>query len=115
MLNKLFKAIDSTDNAAPGVTSVALTDVVINDRPVVERSGFFLGLDTSQMEENLAGLKRMKFLITNDESVKPYANLEIRLMYPPTMAMKEVVDYSYPARLLTKDKQFVKNMSGKLW
>ena len=73
-----------------------------------------MGLDTHQMEENLAGLRRMRFLITNQESVKPYANMEIRLMYPPTMAMKEVVDFSYPARLLTKDKQFVKNLAGNI-
>ena len=82
---------------------------------MVDRTGLFLGLETNQMEENFAGLRRMKFLITNDESAKPYANMEIRLMYPPTMAMKEVVDYSYPARLLTKDKQFVKNMAGKYY
>ena len=73
-----------------------------------------MGLNKDQMRENFAALKRMKFLLTNEESVKPYANMEIRLFFPPTMAMTEVVDYSYPARLLTRDKQYVKNMSGEI-
>lgn len=80
---------------------------------MAERTGLFMGLSKEQMLANFAGLKRMKFLVTNEESVKPYANMEIRLFYPPTMAMTEVVDYSYPARLLTRDKQFVKNMAGR--
>ena len=107
--------MDSINDQAPAVTNVSLTNVVINGRKVADRSNMFMGLDEHQIKENLAALKRVKFLISDDETVKPYANLAIRLLYPPTRALKEVVDYSYPMRVLTKDKQFVKNMAGKLY
>ena len=105
--------MDTIKSNAPDVTNVSLTNVVINGKLMTERRNLFMGLDENQIKENLAALKRKKFIISDDESVKPYANLEIRLVYPPTRSLKEVVDYSYPMRVLTKDKQFVKNMAGK--
>lgn len=105
--------MDKIGTQSPEVTNIDLTNIVINGRKVAERSKTFLGLSTDQIENNFAELKRKKFLVTNDETVKPYASMEVRLLYPPTMAMKEVVDYSYPTRVLTKDKQFVKNMAGQ--
>ena len=105
--------MDTVKTNAPPVTNVSLTNVVINGKQVTERNNMFMGLDVIQIRENLAALKRRKFIISDDETVKPYANLEIRLIYPPTRSLKEVVDYSYPLRVLTKDKQFVKNMAGK--
>ena len=71
-----------------------------------------MGLNTNQIDENFAGLKKIRIQITDVDSVKPYANLEFRLFTPPTMALKEIVDPSYPARLLASDKQLVKNLSG---
>ena len=106
--------MDGTDRNAPAVTTLDLTNIVINGRKLSERTNTFMGLDSKQILANFADLKRKKFLVTNEEAVKPYANMEIRLFYPPTMAMSEVVDYSYPARMLTRDKQFVKNMAGEL-
>ena len=106
--------MDNIKSDAPAVTNVSLTNIVIDGKNVRNRSNTFMGLNESQIRDNLAALKKMKFLISDDETVKPYANLEIRLLYPPTRSLKEVVDYSYPMRVLTKDKQFVKNMAGKL-
>ena len=104
--------MDKINTNAPPATSVNLTKIVINGKPVSERTNNFMGLDVRQIRENLSALKRKKFLISDDETIKPYANLEVRLRYPPTRSLKEVVDYSYPTRVLTKDKQFVKNMAG---
>ena len=40
--------------------------------------------------------------------------MEFKLWNPPTVALKQVIDQSYPNRLLTQDRQFVKNLSGKI-
>ena len=72
-----------------------------------------MGINVKQLEDNFATMRSFKMLITDTDSTKPYANLEYRLYAPPTNALKEIVDPGYPLRLLTRDRQFITNLSGK--
>ena len=95
------------------VTNLSLKDIRVDRNLVIQKMNRFLGIDTSQLAINFATLKKIRIQITNSESVKPYASLEFRLYSPPTMALKEIVDFSYPVRMLTRDKQFYDSLSGK--
>ena len=97
---------------APDVTNISLEGININNMPVLERHNMFMGIDVEQLKANMATMKNFKMLITDNDSTKPYTNLEYRLYAPPTMALKEIVDPGYPVRMLTRDKQFLKNLSG---
>ena len=74
----------------------------------------FMGLDIRVLQENFAKLKQIRIKISENEKPKPYANMEIRLWNPPTVALKSQVDLSYPIRMLTQDRQFVKSFKGRI-
>ena len=74
----------------------------------------FMGLDIRILQENFAKMKQIRIKISENERPKPYANMEIRLWNPPTVALKSQVDLSYPIRMLTQDRQFVKSFKGKI-
>ena len=72
-----------------------------------------MGINTVILNTNYSNLRSVRVKITDESSVKPYANMEFRLHTPPTMALKEIVDATYPTRLLVKDRQFVQNSIGE--
>ena len=106
--------MDGYNVSAPDSTNLSLEGVEINQIPVLKRENSFMGINVKQLEANMATMKTFKMLITDSDSTKPYANLEYKLFAPPTMALKEIVDPGYPARLLTRDKQFINNLSSEL-
>ena len=73
----------------------------------------FMGLDIRLLQENYAKLKQIRIKVSENEKPKPYANMEIRLWNPTTVALRSQVDLSYPIRMLTQDRQFVKNFKGE--
>ena len=73
----------------------------------------FMGLDIRILQENYNQLKNIRLNISENEKPKPYANMEIRIWNPPTVALKSMVDLSYPFRLLNHDRLFVKSLKGK--
>ena len=90
-----------------------MSELVLNGEKIGAFPNRFMGLDTDTLRENFNNLKSIRMHITDNEKPKPYANLEIRIWNPPTVALKEVIDQAYPIRMLTQDRQFIKNLSGK--
>lgn len=89
-----------------------MSDLVVNGDNVGSGNRF-MGLDIDTLKENFNNLKNIRMFISENERPKPYANLEFRLWNPPTVALAEVIDQSYPIRMMTQDRQFIKNLSGK--
>ena len=73
-----------------------------------------MGLDIRILQENYNQLKNIRLNISENEKPKPYANMEIRIWNPPTVALKSMVDLAYPFRLLSNDRLFVKSLKGKI-